>query len=179
MNNTELMNTAYKEACDYAARLSADDNIDRLTIVDAYVTGVENTLAKKLDMLAEDIDRAATMQPYMYIERNDKNEVAGVRINALGESFLVTLHDHKDRVTWAEACKLNAPVRKQSAIMEAVWDELNDMLEQAGGDRFDEDRWYWTKSEFYGNIAWLFTGYNGTLDNSRKDGSYSVRPVLA
>ena len=179
MNNTELMSLAYKEACDYAARLSADDNIDRLTIVGAYVTGVEATLAKKLDMLAEDIDKAATVQSYMYIERNDKNEVAGIRIKALGESFLVTLHDHKDRVEWAEACKLNAPTRKQAAIMSAVWDELNDLLEKAGGDRFDEDRWYWTKSEYYGGNAWFFTGYSGILRNYRKNHSYSVRPVLA
>lgn len=175
-----------KSAYDYASMFEAN-KIDRLTIVKAYLAGRKKELNLKGLLNVEGAKPTGfapavlkeTEQPYLSIAYDEAGMAYGVRVTGMGESFVVALHDAKDgqEVTWEEACKLKAPTKKQAALMIAVLDELNEMLEAAGGDRLKG--WYWTAAEYTGYYAWFYNGTNGRLDNINKNYSYTVRPVLA
>lgn len=178
-----------KKAYDYATVFDSSDVIDRLDIIEAYMSGHdearrENGLlnvsgAQPVAGFVPAVIKETSEQPYLSIAYDEADMAYGVRIIGLGENFVVALHDAKDgkEVTWEEACKLKAPTKKQAALMSAVIDELNDMLEKAGGERMAG--WYWTSTEYSGTYAWYYDGTNGRLTRSSKDSSYTVRPVLA
>lgn len=180
-----------KKAYDYASRFDSSDVIDRLDIIRAYMSGHdearrENGLlnvsgAQPVEGFVPAVLKETGEQPYLSIAYDEADMAYGVRIIGLGENFVVALHDAKDgkEVTWEEACKLKAPTKKQAALMSAVIDELNDMLEKAGGDRLDDGNWRWTSTEYYGNYAWYYSGTTGRLNVTYKHYSYTVRPVLA
>lgn len=169
-----------KSAYDYASMFEAN-KIDRLTIVKAYLAGrkKELTLAGNTPEIAVPVC-AETATTYMVAEYDAEGKAKGVRITALGESFVVTLHDYENgkEVDWATACTLGAPTRKQAAIMSAVIDQLNKMLVELGGESL-EGTWYWTSSQYTANSAWLYIGTYGSLDYNHKRNTYAVRPVLA
>lgn len=178
-----------KKAYDYASRFDSSDVIDRLDIIRAYMSGHdearrENGLlnvsgAQPVEGFVPAVLKETGEHPYLSIAYDEADMAYGVRIIGLGENFVVALHDAKDgkEVTWEEACKLKAPTKKQAALMSAVIDELNDMLEKAGGERMAG--WYWTSTECYGYDAWYFTGAYGKLLDVYKSDSNAVRPVLA
>ena len=191
MENTETKKNErpvelYKQAYDYASRFN---HVDRLDVIKAYMAGNDkanrqNGLlnvsgAQPVAGFVPAVLEETNEQPYLSIAYDEADMAYGVRIIGLGENFVVALHDAKDgkEVTWEEACKLKAPTRKQAALMSAVIDELNDMLEKAGGERMAG--WYWTSTEYNGYGAWCYTGSNGLLDYDAKYNSYTVRPVLA
>ena len=175
-----------KSAYDYASMFEAN-KIDRLTIVKAYLAGRKKELGLLNVSGAQTVAGFVpavlkeTEQPYLSIAYDEADMAYGVRIIGLGENFVVALHDAKDgkEVTWDEACKLKAPTKKQAALMFAIWDELNAMLQEAGGDRLDDGNWRWTSTESHGFSAWYYSGTNGKLSYDRKGLSYTVRPVLA
>lgn len=173
-NNTEKQINVYKQAVEFMSQFAT---VDQLAVVKAYVAGFE---ANPIDRRVTD---AVDPQPYIAICCGEDNKPTGVRIIGLGENFVVALHDakvgDKTEFTWEEACKLNAPTKKQAACMEAVWDELNDLLEKAGGDRLDDGCWRWTRTEYISDYAWLYYGDGGLLDYYNERISYTVRPVLA
>lgn len=177
MENTETKKNErpvelYKQAYDYASRF---DHVDRLDVIKAYMAGHDK--ANKQNGLLN----VSGEQPYLSIAHDEDDMYYGVRIIGLGENFVVALHDAKDgkQVTWEEACKMKAPTRKQAALMFAVWDELNAMLQEAGGDRLDDGCWRWTSTEYSGDFAWFYSGTSGRLYDDFKYGSRTVRPVLA
>lgn len=187
MENTETKKNErpvklYKQAYDYASRF---DHVDRLDVIKAYMAGHDK--ANKQNGLPNvsgeqpAVIKEANGQLYLLIVHDETDMYYGVRIVGLGENFVVALHDAKDgkQVTWEEACKMKAPTKKQAALMFAVWDELNDMLQEAGGDRLDDGNWRWTSTEFSGTGAWLYGGTYGRLTYLSKDCSRTVRPVLA
>lgn len=188
-----------KKAYDYATVFDSSDVIDRLDIIEAYMSGHdearrENGLlnvsgAQPVAGFVPAVLKETGEQPYMSIAYDEADMAYGIRIIGLGENFVVALHDAKDG-NWDEACKLKAPTKKQATLMFAVWDELNAMLQEAGGDRLDDGNWRWTSTEYSGGSVWLYNGtsggsawlYNGTygkLDYTLKSNSYTVRPVLA
>lgn len=180
-----------KKAYDYATVFDSSDVIDRLDIIEAYMSGHdearrENGLlnvsgAQPVAGFVPAVLKETGEQPYMSIAYDEADMAYGIRIIGLGENFVVALHDAKDgkEVTWEEACKLKAPTKKQAALMFAVWDELNAMLQEAGGDRLDDGNWRWTSTEYSGNGAWYYTGTDGSLNCYFKGISCTVRPVLA
>lgn len=193
MENTETKKNErpvelYKQAYDYASRFN---NVDRLDVIKAYMAGHDkanrqNGLlnvsgAQPVAGFVPAVLKETSEQPYLSIAYDEADMAYGVRIIGLGENFVVALHDAKDgkEVTWEEACKLKAPTKKQAALMFAVWDELNAMLQEAGGDRLDDGNWRWTSTEYNGNGAWYYSGTNGNLSNNGKYDSITVRPVLA
>lgn len=196
MENTETKKNErpvelYKKAYDYATVFDSSDVIDRLDIIEAYMSGHdearrENGLlnvsgAQPVAGFVPAVLKETGEQPYMSIAYDEADMAYGIRIIGLGENFVVALHDAKDgkEVTWEEACKLKAPTKKQAALMFAVWDELNAMLQEAGGDRLDDGNWRWTSTEYIGLIAWCCSGTPGTLLANFKSHSSTVRPVLA
>lgn len=194
MENTETKKNErpielYKQAYDYASRF---DHVDRLDVIKAYMAGhdkanKQNGLinvsgAQSVAGFVPAVLKETSEQPYLSIAYDEADMDYGVRIIGLGENFVVALHDAKDgkEVTWDEACKLKAPTKKQAALMFAVWDELNAMLQEAGGDRLDDGNWRWTSTEHSGYHAWYYGGTNGKLYSLNfKLSSYTVRPVLA
>lgn len=176
-----------KPAYDYASMFEAN-KIDRLTIVKAYLAGRKTELnlkgvlnvegAKPTDFVPA-ILKETEQQPYLQVAYDEADMAYGVRVTGMGESFVVALHDAKygQEVTWEEACEFKAPTKKQAALMIAVLDELNEMLESAGGDRLRG--WYWTATEYSGSHAWLYLGTNGKSDCNAKLHANTVRSVFA
>ena len=167
---TLIEDSKIKEAFDYARKV---EQVDKFTVAQAYLDG-----RRKSFMVAVDLANEKTSS-YMSIEQDNNGKILGIRVTALGESFVVTLKDCDKEMNWHEACKNNAPRKKQALIMNAIAKELSDLLEQVGGDRIDDGKWRWTKDESCGDSAWLYYGINGSLYNYYKRYSYSVRPVLA
>ena len=104
----------------------------------------------------------------------------GVRVCVGDEDFIITLHDTEGEYEWQEAVDKfgdQLPTVKQAHIIGAYHDEIQAKLKDAGGDEFDG--WFWTRSEYYANCAWLYSGNTGTVDYIDKYTSIGVRPVLA
>lgn len=118
-----------------------------------------------------------------------------VRVQALGEDFIIATEDIKDRndMTYDEAMSelkelgLDTFNRKQGLIIAIYINEINDLLEKAGGYKFK--RYWYVSNELwrpvgcadcYGYGSWYFYGSSGCFDDSdRCGGSFRCRPVLA
>ena len=119
----------------------------------------------------------------------------GVRVQASGEDFIIALHDLEGGDTYtfdSAADKLKelglATFNKKQGIVLCMYiEEINVMLEKAGGDPFKKD-WY-ISSELYkpvgvadyvSDVCWCFTGDGGVLyDDYRYYGYFRCRPFLA
>lgn len=164
-----------KEAFDYARKV---EQVDRFTVAQAYLEGRKRSFMVAVDLANEENSKKANSE-YLSVEKDKDGNVTGVRVTGLGESFVVALKDCDKEMDWYEACKNNAPSKKQALIMNAVAKELSDLLEANGGERIDDGKWRWTKDEFSGGIAWLYSGGPGSLAYDGKATSGSVRHVLA
>ena len=118
---------------------------------------------------------------YLSIAYDEDGVAYGVRIIGLGENFVVALCDVEggEEVTWDEACNLKAPTKKQATLMSAVWDELNAMLQEAGGYALSDGVRRWTSTEYADNSAWYYIGSDDILRVILKCYRYGVRSVLA
>lgn len=123
----------------------------------------------------------------------------GVRVQALGENFVIGLHDaengksdfsYDSAMEWLKEHGKQTFNRKQAAIICIFIDEINDKLVEAGGEPFARD-WYIT-NELYvprekrscagcsANGPWYFNGASGCFDYYyRYDGYFRCRPSLA
>ena len=119
-----------------------------------------------------------------------------VRVQALGEDFIIATEDINDRndMTYDEAMSelkgvgLDTFNRKQGLIIAIYINEINDLLEKAGGKKFDRD-WYisselWRPvgscADYNGNFSWFFNGNDGCFNgDGRYNGYFRCRPVLA
>ncbi|MBR1785306.1 MAG: hypothetical protein IJ760_07735 [Bacteroidales bacterium] len=128
---------------------------------------------------------------------NGVEDIDGVRVQALGEDFVIGLHDldnGKDNFTYDEAMKRLEELgkqtfnRKQAAIICIYLDQINEKLEEAGGEPFAED-WYTTNelyipkgssADYYATHSWYFNGAYGVLTgNTRYNTGFRSRPSLA
>lgn len=104
----------------------------------------------------------------------------GILVQTLDEAFILALHDEKDLMTYDKAEKYDLPTAKQAHLYGAYLDEINKALDEAGGDRLEED-WYWTKtpsaSSVYNQL--LFYGTYGYLYDNDRVLTYRVRVSLA
>ena len=111
---------------------------------------------------------------------DDDGKPMGVRIRTLDEDFTIALHDACDNdVTADEARSLGqAFTLKQAHILCAYLEEVQDALEEAGGDRLDG--WYVTCADYNGNRTWSFSSTSGCLYCIYRYLHYfRSRPVLA
>lgn len=121
----------------------------------------------------------------------------GVRVQALGEDFVVGLHDaengksnfsYDSAMEWLKEHGQQTFNRKQAAIICIYMHDINKMLMQAGGDPFAKD-WYITNELYYPEgrscadynayDTWYFNGSNGCFrDYYRCYGCFRCRPSI-
>ena len=92
----------------------------------------------------------------------------GILIQSLDDAFILDLHD-KGEMTYNEAEKYDLPDVKMARLYGLYLNEVNEVLDEAGGDRLEDD-YYWTKTpaeEVFGassvSTQLIFIGTLGTL----------------
>ena len=120
-----------------------------------------------------------TIKP-VSIRYNEDGQPDGVRIRTLDEDFTIALHDACDHDLTADEARAlgQAMTLKQAHILCAYLDEVQQTLEDAGGDRLDG--WYITCADYNALSTWCFSGPSGCVNNYiRYYGIFRSRPVLA
>ena len=120
-----------------------------------------------------------TIKP-VSIRYNEDGQPVGVRIRTLDEDFTIALHDACDHDLTADEARAlgQAMTLKQAHILCAYLDEVQQTLEDAGGDRLNG--WYITCADYYANLTWYFYSTNGYVYYyTRSYGYFRSRPVLA
>ena len=123
----------------------------------------------------------------------------GVRVQALGEDFIISLHDaeggkddfsYDEAMKWLEEHGQQTFTRKQAGIICIYIDEINDKLVEAGGEAFVAD-WYTTNelyiprgkrssADYYADYSWYFNGSYGCFYYDYRSNPYfRCRPSLA
>ena len=114
------------------------------------------------------------------IRYNEEGQPDGVRIRTLDEDFTIALHDACDHDIAADEARAlgQAMTLKQAHILCAYFDEVQQTLEDAGGDRLDG--WYVTCADYNANNTWCFNSTSGCVYGTyRYIGYFRSRPVLA
>ena len=114
------------------------------------------------------------------IRYNEDGQPVGVRIRTLDEDFTIALHDACDHNLTADEARAlgQAMTLKQTHILCAYLDEVQQTLEDAGGDRLNG--WYVTCADYNATDTWYFISTNGCVDlSTRSTGHFRSRPVLA
>ena len=126
-----------------------------------------STIADKSNTWISWLEKQGEQKP-VSIHYDENGEADGVRICSLDEDFVIKLHDEFDGKSVERYEIGNKGVktfnRKQSALISAYIKEVNEALEEAGGDVLDV--WYWTDEtcEANGSYAWCLYGSNGRLN---------------
>lgn len=131
------------------------------------------------------------------VKCEDGNNLDGVRVQALGEDFIIGLKDiddGKDDFNYDQAMKrlkelkLDTFNRKQGFIIAIYIEEINAKLVEAGGDKFADDLYIsnelWhpvgSSADYIASRSWSFYGGYGCFNLSNRYGSlFRSRPVLA
>ena len=108
---------------------------------------------------------------------------AGVRVTLGDEDFVIAPKDYQngEEMDWQSAMdalkadNLDTWNYRQICLTMAYRDEIDEMLEENGGDSLDN--WYWLRDEYSAYYSFFCGGCNGTLDINRKRNACSVRPV--
>ena len=114
------------------------------------------------------------------IRYNEDGQPDGVRIRTLDEDFTIALHDACDHDLTADEARAlgQAMTLKQANILCAYLDEVQQTLEDAGGDRLGG--WYVTCADCLASSTWFFAStYGCFLSNSRSSHGFRSRPGLA
>ena len=108
---------------------------------------------------------------------------AGVRVTLGDEDFVIAPKDYQNgnEMPWQEAMialktdGLDTWNYRQICLTMAYRDEIDEMLEENGGDSLDN--WYWTCAEYSAIYSFTYYGSNGILGNNHKTNTCSVRPI--
>lgn len=132
-----------------------------------------------LNEAPEDGAQAAETRKPVSIHYDEDGNPDGILIQTLDEAFILALHDEGE-MDYEKAKAYELPTAKQAHIYGAYLDEINKALDEAGGDRLEED-WYWTKtpSALYVGALLVFYGTSGLLNYGSRCYSYRVRVSLA
>lgn len=143
---------------------------------------------------------ADTTNPDATITIVERNGEKWVRVQALGEDFVIAPKDLKDGncvmvdrdydtlMKRLKELNLDTFDRKQGLIIAIYAEQINDKLIEAGGNKFAAD-WYVSKelwhpvgssADYCGDSSWYFGGRSGCFGgNLRYRGYFRSRPVLA
>lgn len=126
--------------------------------------------------------QAAETRKPVSIHYDEDGNPDGILIQTLDEAFILALHDEGE-MDYEKAKAYELPTAKQAHIYGAYLDEINEALDEAGGDRLEED-WYWTKTPsacgaLSANPQLIFYGTGGPLNYDYRYSSYRVRVALA
>lgn len=141
-----------------------------------------------------------TVNPDATITIVERNGEKWVRVQALGEDFVIAPKDLEDSkgvmvdrdydtlMKRLKELNLDTFDRKQGLIIAIYAEQINDKLIEAGGNKFAED-WYVSKelwhpvgssADYSGHHSWFFYGSYGCFgSSSRYYGIFRSRPVLA
>lgn len=166
---TEVVRTIGKEFLEHKQQAEA--------FMSARVVGLEANTGR---LCVKDIEKNVN-DTLSIIEKDGEKFI---RITALGEDFCLGLKLAEDgkEMKWQEAidyCKerqRDLLTKRQYLIVAIFQDEINNMLENLGGDKLGYE---WSVSECNNYYAWFYNGSFGTLVSTRKCISYQVRPSLA
>ena len=125
------------------------------------------------------MEKDNTIKP-VSIRYNEDGQPDGIRIRTLDEDFTIALHDACDHDLTADEARAlgQAMTLKQAHILCAYLDEVQQTLEDAGGDRLDG--WYVTCADYDASCTWCFYSTNGCVNlNYRFNGDFRSRPVIA
>ena len=111
-----------------------------------------------------------------------------VRVKVGREDFCIAAHDYveddKDAFKWnhvmtlLEAEDLELPTKQQVEIYKEHIDDINDRLEDIGGDALSND-WYWTTTKEDANYVWAYMGDNCHFNIFPKNSLFfKVRTVI-
>lgn len=135
----------------------------------------------------------------LFICTDTAGQPVGVRVQALGENFVIGLHDaengksdfsYDSAMEWLKEHGKQTFNRKQAAIICIFIDEINDKLVEAGGEPFARD-WYITNelyvprekrscADYDSYISWCFGGTSGCFGSlNRYISRFRCRPSLA
>lgn len=125
---------------------------------------------------------ATTERKPVSIHYDKDGKADGVLIQTLDESFVLALHDAEGgkQMNWNDAMKKHRmPTQKQWLMVMLYFDEVQECLVQAGGEKLKDDDGYWSSSESYSLSAWyvLFPGFYSGY-NIKYNSNY-VRAVAA
>ena len=109
-----------------------------------------------------------------------------VRIKIFDEDFMLCTknlvgEDGKNEFKWQEAVDeterhgWTMPNKKQWDLVDAYRDQIDKLIEEAGGDSLND--LFWSVARYSSYYAWLYNGYYGTLDDSDLSTACSVRPL--
>ena len=109
----------------------------------------------------------------------------GARVCVSGEDFIIAPKNYRDgkEMRWREAMdalkadNLSTWNYRQICLTMAYRKEVDKVLVDNGGDSLGN--WYWTCAECSAYNSFTYYGSNGGLNYNHKNGTYSVRPVLA
>ena len=132
-----------------------------------------------LNEAPEDGAQAAETRKPVSIHYDEDGNPDGILIQTLDEAFILALHDEGE-MDYEKAKAFELPTAKQAHIYGAYLDEINEALDEAGGDRLEED-WYWTKTPSASLVSYqlVFYGTYGGLNDYYRCNSYRVRVSLA
>lgn len=121
---------------------------------------------------------AETRKP-VSIHYDEDGNPDGILIQTIDEAFILALHDEGE-MDYEKAKAYELPTAKQAHIYGAYLDEINEALDEAGGDRLEED-WYWTKTPSARIVGYqlFFHGSGGLLGYNVRFSSYRVRVSIA
>ena len=108
---------------------------------------------------------------------------AGVRVTLGDEDFVIAPKDYQNgnEMPWQEAMLalktdgLDTWNYRQICLTMAYCDEIDEMLEENGGDSLDN--WYWTSAECSAVNSFYYNSYGGTLDGGSKTYTLGVRAI--
>ena len=108
---------------------------------------------------------------------------AGVRVTLGDEDFVIAPKDYQNgnEMPWQEAMtalkvdNLDTWNYRQICLTMAYSDEIDEMLEENGGESLDNV--YWTSVEYSDTGSFGYSGYGGTLDCGSKAYNFSVRAI--
>lgn len=108
---------------------------------------------------------------------------AGVRVTLGDEDFVIAPKDYQNgnEMPWQEAMaalkadNLSTWDYRQICLTMAYSDEIDEMLEENGGDSLDNV--YWTSAEYLDNYSFVYNSYAGRLLDNRKRNTFSIRAI--
>ena len=116
----------------------------------------------------------------------EQDGLTWVRIKIFDEDFMLCTknlvgEDGKNEFQWQEAVDetekrgWTMPNKKQWDLVDAYRDQIDKLIEEAGGDSLDG--WFWSVARYGSYSAWLYGGNNGTLNSNYLYSASSVRPL--
>lgn len=166
-----------KDALTFAAETAVE-------AADALILQLNKTVASKEE--AEQESKSSDDSEPDGITLVEHDGLKWVRIKIFDEDFMLCTknlvgEDGMKEFKWQEAVDetekrgWTMPNKKQWDLVDAYRDQIDKLIEEAGGDSLND--LFWSVARYYSDGAWFYYGFNGKLDGNYLSRTYSVRPL--